>query len=159
MDLREGEQILKVYHRHPTPFAFDMIKAIIAIIPLFVVLMFFRDVLSTGVFSLIVFILFVGFGIIILYVSLIYWLDRLVVTNMRVIFINWRSWYNRHESEALFGDIQDIQTNEKGFIANLWIFDYGDFHLETASSHMTILFDRAPDPEGIRRFIYHLRNP
>ncbi len=93
-----------------------------------------------------------------IFVALDYWLDKLVVTNQRIILINWQTLLARNESEAFLHDIQDIQTKEKGFLANFKIFDYGLFKLETASSQVTIMFDNAPDPEGIRRFVYHLRS-
>lgn len=159
MDLREGEQILKVFRRHPTPFVFDMIKAILAIIPFYIMLFLFQNALPGVWYFWIHVILFLGFVIVITLVAVDYWLDKLVVTNMRVVFINWINIFHRHEAEALLDDIQDIQTEEKGFLANLWVFDYGLFQLETAASHLTINFDRSPDPEGIRRFIYHLRPP
>ena len=53
-------------------------------------------------------------------------------------------------------DIQDIETRETGVLSFLPFFDYGSFTLQTASAHTTIDFDNAPDPEGIKHFIYHL---
>lgn len=97
------------------------------------------------------------FAFIVFYKSMVYWLDKLIVTNQRVIYVNWTSLLNRDESEALLDDIQDIQTKEKGVISYFRIFDYGTFTLETASAKTTLSFDLAPDPEGIRQFIYHIR--
>ncbi len=158
MDLREEEQIQQIYHHHLTPFIFIIIKSIIAIFPFFLVLFLFQDALSSRTYIILHAILLIGFTIVLIFVALDYWLDKLVVTNQRIILINWQTLLARNESEAFLHDIQDIQTKEKGFLANFKIFDYGLFKLETASSQVTIMFDNAPDPEGIRRFVYHLRS-
>lgn len=58
----------------------------------------------------------------------------------------------------MLNDIQDIKTSEKGLISYIPFLDYGTFALETASAKTTILFEQAPDPEGIRQYIYHVRS-
>jgi hypothetical protein len=101
--------------------------------------------------------IFALFALIIVYVALIYWLDKLIITNHRIIYIDWKYLTVRDESEALLNDIQDIQTEEKGILSTFAIFDYGLLRLDTASSYITIEFFQAPDPEGIRKFIYHVK--
>lgn len=157
MHLREGEVVLKVYHHHPTPFVYDLLKVFIGAFPFFLLSYFFQPAMSASAFFALQVGIFVLFALIIIYVSLIYWLDKLVITNMRVVFINWKYLTMKDEAEAMLSDIQDIQTEENGLLATLWIFDYGLFRLDTASSYVTIEFPDAPDPEGIRRFIYHLK--
>ena len=86
-----------------------------------------------------------------------YWLDRLVVTNHRVIYVDWKYFTVRNEYGADLGDIQDIVTKEKGFLSHFKMFDYGEFRLETASNRSIIVFVNAPDPEGLRQFVYKLK--
>lgn len=93
------------------------------------------------------------FSIIILYLALIYWLDKLIITNKRAIHVDWILLSKRTEGEALLYDIQDIHTQEKGLFSALYLFDYGVIRLETASSKTTIIFIQAPDPEGIKTFM------
>ena len=102
-------------------------------------------------------ILFSIFALVCAYVSLVYWLDKLVITNERIIYIDWIFLTLRKESEAFLDDIEDIQTQEKGFISKFRIFDYGRFKLETAASSVCIDFIEAPNPEGIRKFVYHIK--
>ena len=158
MLLREGERILKVYHHHPTPFVFDVLKAIAGAFPFFLLLFFFQGVLSTKWFVILNLVVLGLFSLVVTYLALIYWLDKLVVTNQRIVYIDWKYLTIRDESEALLSDIQDIQSEEKGILAAFWIFDYGTFRLDTASSYVTLEFIDAPNPEEIRQFIYHIKN-
>jgi len=157
MQLREGEQILKVYHHHPTPFVFDVLKVIVGAFPFFFLIYLFQPSLSTKSFILVNLGVFLIFSLVILYISLIYWLDKVIVTNQRVIHIDWKYLTVRDEAEALLDDIQDVQTEEKGILALLWIFDYGLVRLDTPSSYVTIVFKDAPDPEGMRKFIFSIK--
>ncbi len=97
------------------------------------------------------------FSLVVIYQAIIFWLDRLVVTNMRIYQIDWKYLTVRSESEAMLSDIQDVRTAEKGVLSYFKILDYGMIRVETASSHVTLLFEDAPNPEGIRQFIYSVR--
>ncbi len=154
MELREGERILKVYHHHPTPFVFDVLKVILGTFPFLLLLMLFKPLFSHNVYIIIHLVLLFLFSLLITYVAFIYWLDKLVVTNIRIVHIDWKYLTIREESEALLKDIQDIQTMEHGFLAYFRIFDYGTLRLDTASSYITLVFTQAPSPEHIRRFIF-----
>ena len=84
-------------------------------------------------------------------------MDRLIITDKRVIYVNWKFLTIRDEDETELADIQDIHTKEKGLLSMVKIFDYGLFKLQTASHITAITFDNAPDPEGIRHYIYHIK--
>lgn len=148
---------MKVFHHHPTPFILLMMKTVVAFLPFYVLLLFLSGTLSTSgkvIGHLVILGLFV---LVVTYQTIVYWLDRLVVTNERIINIDWRYLTIRNESEALIKDIQDIKTKEKGILAHFNFLDYGSIKLETASSLVSIEFNNAPDPEGIRKFIYHVK--
>lgn len=98
------------------------------------------------------------FILVVLYKSLVYWLDRLVITDQRIVHVEWRNLAVRDEAEVRLRDIQDILTQEKGLLSYFKIFDYGTIRMDTASAYVALQFKNAPDPEGIRRFIYHVRN-
>lgn len=159
MNLREGEHIMKVYHHHPTPFVYDVLKVIVGAFPFFLLLYFFQTTMSARNYFLANLVIFFVFSLVIVYVSLIYWLDKLIITNERVVFIDWKYLTVRSEAEALLKDIQDVQTDEKGVLAYFSVFDYGFLRLDTPSSYVTIEFHNAPDPEGIRKFIFHVKSP
>jgi hypothetical protein len=158
MNIREGERILKIFYPHVTPFIFYILKAMLGVVPLFLFLFVFSFVFSSAWYFFIHIVLILLFGVIVGYMSLIYWLDRLVITNRRIVHIDWKNLTSRNESEALIADIQDVQTEEKGILSYFRSFDYGTIRMDTASSYTTIEFKNAPDPEGIRRYIYKIRN-
>lgn len=158
MRLREGERILKIYHHHPTPFVLNILKVILATMPFFLLLFAAQEGLSTSAYVIAHLVVLLIFSLVVVYLSLIYWLDKLVVTNQRVVHIDWKYLTVRDEAEGLLDDIQDILTEEKGLLSYFAVFDYGSIKIDTASSHVTLTFIEAPDPEGIRRFIYHVRH-
>lgn len=157
MELREGEHILKVYHHHHTPFIWDLLKIIVGAFPFFLLLYFFGSTMSTESYVIANIIVVAIFTLLIIYQSLIYWLDKLVITDHRVVFIDWKFLTIRKEYEAELRDIQDIHTKEKGVLAVFKWLDYGTFSVQT-SSHISIIeFVDAPDPEGIRQFLYTIK--
>jgi len=158
MELREGEQILKIYHHHPTPFVFQILKAVLATLPFFFLLFILQTAFSSSAYVIAHLLVFAVFSLLVVYLSLIYWLDKLVITNLRIIHVDWKYLTIRDEAEALLDDIQDILTAEKGLLSYFSFFDYGQIRIDTASSHTTLTFEDAPNPEGIRQFIYHVRH-
>lgn len=157
MYLREGEQVMKVFHHHPAPFAKNVFKIILGTLPFFMILYLFSSTMSRSAIAWSNIVVVLIFILILIYHALVYWLDRLVVTNQRVIHIDWKYLTIRNEYETELNDIQDIHTKEKGVLAAFWIFDYGTFRLQTSSHEVTINFTEAPDPEGIRQFIYNIK--
>jgi hypothetical protein len=157
MDLREGEKVLKIYHHHPTPFIIDLFKIIMGSFPFFLLLYLFGPTMSDKVFIWAHIIVIILFTLVLIYQALVYWLDRLLITNQRVVHIDWRYLTIRDEYEAELSDVQDVSTKEKGILSAFWVFDYGTFTLQTASHTSIIEFLDAPDPEGIRQFVYHIK--
>ena len=137
-------------------FAFRAFKIIIASLPFYFVGSFFYGVFSPFQMATVFSLISVVFLLVIVYDLLFYYLDRLFVTNKRVVHQNWDSALQREEHEVEPADIQDIATKETGLFSYFKIFDFGMFKLETASKSTAILFNGAPDPEGIKHFIYHL---
>ena len=158
MHLREGEQILKTYHHHPTPFVFQLIKAFFITIPFLLLVYIFQSVLSSKALIITLIVIFLFFLLFCIYLALIYWLDKIIVTNLRVIHVDWKYLTVKHESEVLIEDIQDIQTKENGFWSHFKFLDYGSIKIDSPSSYVTIIFTQAPNPESIRQFIYKLRH-
>ncbi|PKL36811.1 hypothetical protein CVV38_02850 [Candidatus Peregrinibacteria bacterium HGW-Peregrinibacteria-1] len=157
MDLRHKERILRVFRHHPTPFLYRMFALFFVVGPAFFLLYIARGLMSDMVFFLVNVLVIMIILFAFIYVFLVYWLDKLVVTNQRIIFVYWKYLTLRKEYEARLDDIQDIVTSEKGLLAYFYIFDYGTFKLSTASAKITITFHNAPDPEGIRNFVYSLK--
>ncbi len=153
MQLQRGEKIIKIYHHHPFPFIIQIIKAISASLPFFFFLYLFSSSITYEQIIIGILIIVGLFSLVIIYLALIYWLDKIVVTNKRILHIDWKVLSQRDEGEALLSDVQDIHTQEKGILSAIYLFDYGVVRIETAASKATIIFTEAPDPEGIKKFL------
>lgn len=156
MHLKNNELLIKTFHHHPLPFIIQLVKISCISFPFFLVASFFQGTLENGQMILIystIALLFMG---IIVHEGVLYFIDRIVVTNQRILHINWKSIFVREENEAELEDIQDMKTIEMGVLSKLRIFDYGTFEVQTAGAKIAILFHNANDPEGIKNFVYHL---
>ncbi|MBD3270155.1 hypothetical protein GF376_01370 [Candidatus Peregrinibacteria bacterium] len=156
MKLQENEKILKVYHHHTYFFVLRGIKIWLASLPfLFVgyIASQFFDVISQAYIYIAIFLLF---AVAHFYDFMIFYLDTLVVTNKRIVHLDWVNLFKYVETQAMLNDIQNIETQENGFMSKFEAFDFGEFILETASTRTTIHFKEAPDPEGIKYFLYKL---
>lgn len=156
MNLNDDEQVLKVYHHHLTTFIFRALGMAFVSLPFYFMAALLSTILSPVNLAMTVLGITVIFGLVMFYDLTLYYFDRLIITNRRVVYIDWKSAVKRDEHEAEIMDIQDISTEEAGVFAFLPIFDFGMFKLETASTKTSIIFTDAPDPEGIKHFIYHL---
>ncbi|MBD3328261.1 hypothetical protein GF340_03060 [Candidatus Peregrinibacteria bacterium] len=156
MQLQPSEQIIRVFRHHYFSALMRVMKIIAVSIPFYLVSVLFAFFISTSAGIWAYFFTTLAFVSYAVYDGLLYYYDRLVITNVRVIHVDWKGPFQRFETEARLTDIQDMKTLENGILSYFKMFDFGDFKLETASSHTTVHFRHAPDPEGIRNFIYHL---
>ncbi len=93
---------------------------------------------------------------ILIYLTLIYWLDRLIVTNKRVIFIDWKYLTVRTISEVEFCDIIDVEVQTSGIFSKLSLLDFGSIDLLTSTAKTAISFPQAPNPIKLRTYIQSL---
>lgn len=157
MKFSGDENKIKTFFHHPFPFFVRAVQIAVVSFPFFLVATFFYTLLDTTQMFLVYLGISAVFALIITYDGLIYFLDRIVVTNRRIIHVDWKNLFDRSETEADLNDIQDITTKEYGILSSLPIFDFGTFHVETSASKVAIIFHDAADPEGIKHFIYHLQ--
>jgi uncharacterized protein YfeS len=99
---------------------------------------------------------FVLFALVYAYDFMMYYLDTLVLTNQRIVHLDWISPFRYQETQAMLDDIQNIESKENGFLSSIKLFDFGEFLVETASTKTVITFNEAPDPEGIKFFVTNL---
>jgi len=154
MFLHKDEAILQVYYHHYTPFIGHLLKLFGGTLPFYFLLYMMRKSFSFKIILTFHLIIIMMFSVIAVYLTLVYWLDRLIVTNKRIIFIDWEYLTVKTEHESELVDIQDITSTENGVFALIPFFDYGTLEIETASAGTFIIFRQAPDPNGIKKFIY-----
>jgi hypothetical protein len=156
MRLGPDEILLKTYYHHYTPYLVDLAKIFGAMLPFYFLLFLFREALTFKVLLIFNIFIVLLFGMVTLYVTLVYWLDKLVVTNKRLIYMDWKYLTIKTEYETEIKDIQDIISMERGFISMFAIFDYGTLEIKTSSNISAIVFEKAPNPNGIKKFIQHI---
>jgi len=156
LNLQDDEVVIKVFHHHPMTFVLRALNYFFVSLPFYFVAFIISTALNSWQSVAIYLGIFAVFLIITAYDLILFFLDKLVITNRRIIHVDWNSAFSRCEAEAELLDIQDITTKEMGIFAAFKMFDYGLFALETASTKTSIIFKDAPDPEGIKHFIYRL---
>lgn len=151
--MREGEIIQRIVKRHWTPFILKAAGIIFIAIPFYIVIYFFgRAIEGDWVYAAYAILsFFIGAAAALM--SFDYLLDKLVITNKRVIWINWKSPIKKEEHETELLDIQDIETKEKGVLSKLRIFDYGLLEIETSATKTCITYTDCPDPIGLKHFL------
>ncbi len=153
MHIQGGETILATIKRHPTPYFIALIEALIAVTPIVGIVYlvsreFGNKVLYTSL-SVLIAILIVCF----LIATLDYILDKLIITNKRVVWIDWKSLLKKQENELQLSDIQNIKTSELGILARLYIFRYGRLEVESAASQTSIIFSQCNDPKATKHLM------
>ena len=154
MHIRDGECITKIVKRHPTPFVLRMLGVLTFAVPLYIVLYMFNknDADAEWIFITFVFVS-VFIAVLVITLAVDYLLDKLIITNKRVIWVNWRSIVKKSESEVELRDIQDVDTKDKGLLSSIPIFNYGLMQIATASSDIAITFLDCPDHNAIKHLI------
>ena len=102
MQLQRGEQVIKIYHHHPFPFIMQIIKALGASLPFFFLLYLFSSVMKYEWIVISILLIMAIYTVIIVYLALIYWLDKLVITNKRIIHIEFTKGKVRIKDEESF---------------------------------------------------------
>lgn len=157
MELRCNEKIIRKYHHHYFPFIIRVFKVLVGSLPFFFMTYLFSPLLSSSALGYVYTGLIVFFMLVTVYVALIYWLDHVLVTNQRVMYIDWKQLLLKKETFVSLKEIQDIFSEEKGILSAFPFFDYGFLRIQTASHATAIEFEEAPNPDGMKDFIYNVR--
>lgn len=157
MQLREGEQIHNTFRRHLLPTILRLIAVALGSAPFYLLVYFLKNEMSaTGLFAAITVVTAV-FGLFILHILLDDRLDKLVITNQRIVFIDWKMVIFKTESDIDIKDIQEVSVTEKGILSKFRVFDFGKCVIETASPDVSITFEHAAHPGEIRDLILSLK--
>jgi membrane protein YdbS with pleckstrin-like domain len=77
-----------------------------------------------------------------------------IITNDRIVDIDFVGLINKNFAEAQFTKIQDVHSEVKGPIQ--LTFDFGDVFVQTAAEMTNIEFDDIPNPDQVSRLIGEL---
>ncbi len=153
MHLAPGEKVILTVYHHYMPFVFTVLQICLVGLPFYILVYFLGPVLSFNTLVWINLFISIILLLVIIYSALIYWLDKLVITNKRVLFIDWQFLTVKVESEALLSDIQDVVSVEKGILSFVPSLHYGTLIIKTSAHSSNVEFPQAPRPDILRKFI------
>ncbi|MEI8067586.1 MAG: hypothetical protein WCG91_01365 [Candidatus Shapirobacteria bacterium] len=85
-----------------------------------------------------------------------WYFDLYLVTDQRVIDIDFNNLLNKHFAEADIAMVQDVSTSIRGVLGTF--FNFGDVLIQTASETNQINFEKVPNPEKIIKLFKELRD-
>ena len=156
MLLRQNEKIIKIFRHHRWPFIFQTILTILILIPFFILLTKAEGWLMLKLLiPLKVILLLLSFGIII-YNILVYWLYKLIVTNQRIIHVDWKTLTEKEVHDIELADVQHVKIKNSGIIDNLPLLDYGIIEFQGGADSNRITFMQIPNPAQAQELINKL---
>lgn len=153
-NLDDNEEILLFLRRHLITNSPWIIKAILAsMVPflLLIFLSFFGVILPENyIFILILFYYLVLLGYI--FVQFISWFFNItLVTNQRVVDIDFSQLVFESVAATKHPQIEDVSYHQVGVLPS--VFDYGDVTVQTAGAASNFLFGQIPHPEKVVHLI------
>lgn len=82
---------------------------------------------------------------------LIWFFNVYIITDERVIDVDFYSLVFKHISEAKIENIEDITTQTTGLLQSL--LDYGDVRIQTSAEIPQIEFEKVPHPQKVSKFL------
>ena len=147
----ENEEVILFLRAHPVTQIFWMINSIVFFMALFIMILFLPSII--GIKETLFIILF-GFVFIISYVwfNILSWFFNVgVITNERVVDIDFHSVIYKEISEARLNKIEDVTSKGAGYLGSL--FNFGNLFIQTAGTEANIEFVNIPDPSGASHII------
>jgi hypothetical protein len=161
-ELEPGEEVLIEARKHWLLFALGLVPfAVLALLPLFVPaflraappLAAYADMISvtssTGRFIY-------GIWLLLMWTSAWgaftrYYLNVWVLTNLRIVEVTQRHFFNRQVSSTLLSRVQDVTTEVSGVLFSL--LHIGNIHVQSAGTVDEFHMDGVANPEGLRDLI------
>lgn len=85
-----------------------------------------------------------------------WYFNLFLITNKRVVDIDFNNLLNKHFAEADLSKIQDVSFSIKGVLATF--FNFGDVLIQTASETNVIKFEKVANPKKIIQLLKELRD-
>lgn len=151
---QDKEEILLLVRAHPITQIYWLINGVFILVLLFLGNFFFPLFLTLKQT------LFLNF-LIIFFVFSYWWFNFLswyfnagLITNRRVIDIDFHSLIYKEVTSANLNKIEDITIKTGGFFQSL--FNYGNVFIQTAGAEVNIEFYKVPNPERVKELVNNL---
>lgn len=151
---REEKIILLVRRHLITNLKWVLVAGVMILLPFFVSLIFaelFTTFRYRSVLVLIWYVLTFSY----VFEQFLRWFFNVnILTDERVVDIDFPSILYRDISSAKIDNIQDISAKTGGFVRSF--FNYGDVCIQTAGEQREFIFEAVPEPEGIIKILNQL---
>lgn len=156
-EFEADEKVLFVLKQHP----FGIILIYIISITAFIIALSMTSYLLPSLFTsasevyVLWFVIALGAALILFVVlilsSFVYNQSRFTLTNKKIVQITQKSIYERKISHLSLANIEDVTSNQRGILANM--FNFGTIKVETAGEQANFIFVLCPDPHRVARII------
>lgn len=148
------EEIILVLRMHPITQIFWLVNGIIFFIVLFLFNIFFSSYFSLNqIFFFNIFFISLIFSY--LWFNFLNWYFNVgIITNKRVIDIDYHGVIYKEFTVAKLNKIEDITSKTGGYLQS--IFDYGNVFIQTAGTEVNIEFINIPQPSKVVSVINNL---
>jgi len=154
LNLREGEEIVKVIRRYPLTLFFKILLVLVLILlPFFLMFLLF----SWGIWGAAIFLIVLFAGIFYgLRIFIIWYYNTSIITNYRVIDFDQQGFFEKTVSGITYDKIQDVSYYQKGICQTL--FKYGSVQLQIANTSTKIKLRYVYHPAEVNELILQLQN-
>lgn len=152
-ELKEGEKVIKIVHKHWGSFLLPAVKIFLA----FTIPFFLSAFLFSNSIGLIIFIiLFIGALIYTIHLWMNWYFDLFVLTNQRLINIDQKGIFTREVSEATYKNVQGATYELSGLFAML--FNYGTVKIQAIGIKDLVKIESAEDPKRLQELILDIKD-
>jgi len=154
------EQVLIVLRAHPiTNLGWILMTVILILLPfLGLMSLFYRpaediqiSLTTTSIAFLVWSLIILGFA----FQRYLHWYFNIyILTNKRVVDLDFFGLFHRQVSQAHLLNIQDITFSKAGILQNF--LDFGDMNLQTAGTETNFEFRNIPDPDNNQKHVLSL---
>lgn len=142
------EQLVLLLRRHPiTQVRWILLALVAAIIPMFIDIGGFFNFLPSGFAVAINLLWYIGVLVFIFQSFLSWYYNVFIITDERVVDVDFVSMLYRNISSAKIGNIEDVTATASGALHT--VFDYGTVTIQTAGAKPEIEFEDVPRPNSI----------
>lgn len=153
----KDEQAILLVRAHPITQLYWIINGFFMIALLFLLNFFlvyffnFWQILFMNLFGLVMIFSYLWFNF------LSWFFNVGLITNKKVIDIDFYSVLYKEVTTAALSHIQDMTVKSGGFFAS--IYNYGNLFVQTAGTEANIEFMNIPKPDEVKQIIQQLQNP
>ncbi|PJC37414.1 hypothetical protein CO046_00590 [Candidatus Peregrinibacteria bacterium CG_4_9_14_0_2_um_filter_53_11] len=153
MRLQQDEVIISESRRHLTPYILRLIGVLVLTIPIIIFLVILAQSGNEDLIFYLISLTSFIVGAIVAVISIDYLLDKLILTNKRIILIDWRSLLNRVEHEIGLDEIQKITISRPGIFEHIPFLNFGEIEIESSASKPSISFPNCKSPEDMQECV------